>query len=86
MGSVEGFCVCPTFKPLSIFYLLVSITNVLLRRAALHQLQAFVIVLLKVIYANLNVPPRYSRHCHLPHRVANGFCLQIKKVSKVSVN
>jgi len=39
------------------FYLLVSITNVLLRRAALHQLQAFVIVLLKVIYANLNVPP-----------------------------
>jgi len=57
MESVEEFYVCPTSKHLSLFSFLVSITNTLLGRAELPQLQGFLIVLLKFIEANLNVPP-----------------------------
>ena len=57
LESVEEFYVGLPSKPLSIFYFLVAIANIFLQRAALPQLQSFVIVLLKVILANVNAPP-----------------------------
>jgi len=57
LESVEEFYVGLLSKPLSLFYFLVAIANILLQRAALPQLQSFVIVLLKVILANVNAPP-----------------------------
>jgi len=73
LDSVEKFYVHLTSKPLPIFCFLVPIANILPQRTALAQLQSFVIVLLKVILANLNTGPHMTTLPLPPTEQPTGF-------------